>query len=114
MEQDSFDYKFDCSLNNQNIEKNILKIHHFPKFGAISRLLSNIDNIYQKLIAKGNTLIAKGNMQFEDVTEKAAVGGKGNWSTGVTMADVNADGYLDIYVCNVGNYKGFTGRNKSK
>lgn len=56
--------------------------------------------------------INKGNLEFEDVTEKAAVGGKGNWSTGVTMADVNADGYLDIYVCNVGNYKGFTGRNE--
>ena len=56
--------------------------------------------------------INKGKMQFEEVTEKAAVGGKGNWSTGVTMADVNADGYLDIYVCNVGNYKGFTGRNE--
>lgn len=56
--------------------------------------------------------INKGEMQFEDVTEKATVGGKGNWSTGVTMADVNADGYLDIYVCNVGNYKGFTGRNE--
>ncbi len=54
----------------------------------------------------------KGKMQFEDVTEFAGVGGKGNWTTGVTMADVNADGYLDIYVCNVGNYKGFTGRNE--
>jgi hypothetical protein len=54
----------------------------------------------------------KGKMKFEDATEAAGVGGKGNWTTGVTMADVNGDGYLDIYVCNVGNYKGFTGRNE--
>ena len=39
----------------------------------------------------------KGNLQFEDITEKAAVGGDNRWYTGTTMADVNGDGYLDIY-----------------
>ncbi|MDC6365868.1 MULTISPECIES: VCBS repeat-containing protein [Flavobacteriaceae] len=42
----------------------------------------------------------KGNLQFEDVTRKAGVGGDGRWYTGVTMADVNSDGLLDIY-CSV-------------
>lgn len=49
--------------------------------------------------------INKGNWQFEDVTETAGVKGTKYWSTGVTMADVNADGWLDIYVCNSGNIK---------
>ncbi|MBC7921740.1 MAG: VCBS repeat-containing protein [Ferruginibacter sp.] len=50
--------------------------------------------------------------RFEDVSEKAGVGGFADWKTGVTMADVNGDGWLDIYVCAVGNYKGLEGSNE--
>lgn len=48
----------------------------------------------------------KGNWQFEDISEKAGFGDKKKWSTGVVMADVNTDGWLDIYVCNAGYQKG--------
>jgi hypothetical protein len=44
----------------------------------------------------------KGNFQFTDITEKAGL--KTNrWATGVSIADVNADGLLDIYVCVANN-----------
>lgn len=45
----------------------------------------------------------KGNFQFEDISAKAGFTDKKQWSTGVVFADVNADGWLDIYVCNAGN-----------
>src|SRR5690606_20934322 len=44
----------------------------------------------------------KGNWQFEDITLKAGVKSTKEWSTGVSMVDVNGDGWLDIYVCNAG------------
>jgi hypothetical protein len=43
--------------------------------------------------------INKGNFQFEDVTDRAGVGGRPRWKTGAVMADVNGDGLLDIYLC---------------
>ena len=52
----------------------------------------------------------KGNYEFEDITDRAGVAGPDGWKTGVTMADVNADGHTDIYVSAV-SYLTMHGRN---
>ncbi len=54
----------------------------------------------------------QGNFQFTDITEAAGVGGgTAGWATGATMADVNGDGFLDIYVC-YSNYLDRQGANQ--
>src|SRR3954453_22427035 len=54
----------------------------------------------------------KGNWQFEDITPKAGFRQDSMWSTGVVMADINGDGWLDIYVCNSGHMS--TGKRRNK
>ncbi|MFY0591486.1 VCBS repeat-containing protein [Roseivirga sp.] len=44
----------------------------------------------------------KGNMEFEDISVTAGVDCPDIWSSGVSMADVNGDGFLDIFVCKSG------------
>lgn len=101
---------------NENDEFNIIEYLYFYNGGGVA--LGDINNdglpdIYFSSNQHANTLyLNKGNFQFEDITETAGVSGLGNWKTGVTMADVNGDGLLDLFSCGVGGYKGFTGRNQ--
>lgn len=61
------------------------------------------DLYFTSNIGPNKLYLNKGGFQFEDISKKAGVEGKKGWTTGVSVADVNGDGWLDIYVCYSGN-----------
>ena len=92
----------------EGLNTNVLMYEYFYNGGGVAVGDLNgdgLDDIYFTANMTWNKLyLNKGDMVFEDITELAGVAGReGPWKTGVTMADVNGDGLLDIYVCYSGN-----------
>ncbi|HMQ48743.1 MAG TPA: VCBS repeat-containing protein [Saprospiraceae bacterium] len=65
-----------------------------------------LDLYFSGNLVPNKLYLNKGNLQFEDITEKAGVACEGVWSSGVNMVDINGDGWLDIYVCKAGKPEG--------
>jgi len=100
----------------QSPDFNIIEYLYFYNGGGIATGDINNDglvDLYFTANQKPNKLyLNKGNFTFEDITASSGILELGTWSSGVTMADLNADGYLDIYLSQVGDYKDAQGRNQ--
>ncbi len=88
-------------------ELNILNYRNFYNGGGVG--IGDINNdgladVFFTANQGSNKLyLNQGNFKFEDISDKAGFREKKQWSTGVVMADINNDGWLDIYVCNAGS-----------
>ena len=85
-------------------ELNVLTYEYFYNGGGVAVGDINNDGL-PDLFFTANSKPCKlflnlGGMKFRDITKEAGLEGRpGGWKTGVTMADVNGDGLLDIYIC---------------
>jgi hypothetical protein len=82
---------------------NVMKYGYFYNGGGVAIGDVNNDGLpdiyFTGNLVASRLYLNRGNLTFDEVAEEAGVAAAGLWNTGVTMADVNGDGLLDIYVC---------------
>ncbi|CCH00084.1 FG-GAP repeat protein [Fibrella aestuarina BUZ 2] len=87
---------------------NVLKYGYFYNGGGVAAGDFNNDgltdlyftgNLNPNRLYLNQTEPGSGAITFEDITDKAGVAAADGWNTGVSVVDINADGWLDLYVC---------------
>jgi len=104
-----------CGINFTNKihnEKdfNIFRYRNFYNGGGVGIGDINNDSLpdiyFTSNMEENRLFLNEGGFKFRDITSESGTAGTHSWSTGVVMVDINADGLLDIYVCNAGNVEG--------
>ncbi|MBL7804388.1 MAG: VCBS repeat-containing protein [Saprospiraceae bacterium] len=101
-EQTGVDFRNNIVENNE--EDNVLAYEYYYNGGGVAA--GDLDNdglpelFFTSNRESNHLYLNLGGLTFRDISKSAGIGGRKNgWKTGVTFADVNADGWLDIYVC---------------
>jgi hypothetical protein len=112
---DNTGIRFVNEVNDQKKENSFL-FRNFYNGGGVAIGDINNDGLADVFLTSNmgyNKLyLNKGNFKFEDISKSAGIIEDDKWNTGVVFADINGDGWLDIYVCSSGHMP--TGNRKNK
>ena len=106
MDSDSTGIHFQNTVVD-NKKENSFQFRNFYNGGGVA--LGDINNdglpdvVLTSNLGENKIYLNKGNFKFDDITATSGFKQNGQWSTGVTFVDINADGWLDIYICNSGH-----------
>ncbi|MEI9806526.1 MAG: VCBS repeat-containing protein [Bacteroidota bacterium] len=107
---------FENTLKDQHLFSILYYLYFYNGGGVATGDINNdgLPDIYFTANTKGHNklYLNKGNFVFEDITDNAGVAGLSDWCSGVTMADVNNDGYLDMYVSTISSKYNLKGHNE--
>ncbi len=90
-------------------ELNIITFEYFYNGAGVGA--GDIDNdglpdlLFTANMSQAKLYLNLGNLQFEDITEDAGINTQGRWTTGIAMADINSDGWIDLYISCSGPYE---------
>ena len=100
----------------ETVQQNIFSYLYFYNGGGVAAGDLNGDGLpdlyFTANQGENRLYLNRGDFKFEDITAKTQMQGKKGWTTGVTMADVNGDGKLDVYVSQLGDYQNIRGKNQ--
>lgn len=89
-------------------ENNVLKNIYFYNGGGVAVADINNDSLpdlyFVNCSGKNGLYLNQGHLKFKNITDGSGLESPDGFETSVTAADVNADGYLDFYVCRAGPF----------
>lgn len=102
----------ECGINFSNtlIDDDDLPMHYQYRYNGNGVAVGDINNdglpdlFFAGVNAQERLYLNKGNLRFDDITKTSGILLHTGISTGAVMVDINADGWLDIYVCKFGKF----------
>ena len=97
---------FSNRLTETDSDNSLFYEYYYNGAGVAAGDLNNdgqSDIVFGSNMTKSRVYLNKGNLKFNDITEQCGINTTGKWITGVSLVDINQDGWLDIYLCAAGN-----------
>ena len=98
--------KTGIEFNNAIVSNDIFHILNYEYFyngGGVGIADFNnynlLDIFFSGNVVDNKLYLNKGDMKFQDVSDMAGISSPGKWNTGISVVDINNDGFQDIYIC---------------